>query len=701
MTTTTDDSLDISAQLFWQPAAPTSSATQTRNIPALSQSGSTSAPDIYTSCPNQVSGSATGKKDFTWSSADVLHLVTIIYDRDLQVDFPRCTCRAQSHQGQAEVGARDILQGEEEAFTHWSWYTAEDMDASNPSYASGLALSTKYAWFEKMHKMMNGQSSAEPATLIMTPSLNFTSDDKAGMPPYGSAGIPMELSGSKLYDHGAHGHGLPPILNLMDSTNPPAAIASTSGGSVAGAGDNDIFTMPFPSQARLSFSTAGGLDVFESSSSPSSAPLSPGTKCKRGALDHKCNTLAETRTHHSIFLPCSITCTIIQSQCKYTLQPFCNALIAILPLHAPSPSSFLLLLLLPAMQTEAFQWNYSSSVAGLLELNNDVMQFALEGERQHAAAWVRNTTGVEEWGKGWLVVNGTHIPLAWKPGVHSQEHFCYKGFHSINVALVILPHSLWIVKSVVGQPGSIQDSKVWASGSNILKKPCLYLDKDAQDLRRTRCSNQQEYELNLATATQGMLQYALSRLQSSAAHDLQEEMFQSLFRSTGHNEEDATALSQHHEKTTADYNAMTQSASAWRQLGGVGMNVVSWAGMLGKQEGTSREHGRSAVSMETMDSYGFTCKGGAGPYARRARQEEDQAQGACRWLPLRGSRDKSQRNHHRSKEEEQCIGDRQVGPEEEEQCRRSRHCSGGTGVPSKEEEQCRRSRHSSGGQEWC
>ncbi|SOV02737.1 uncharacterized protein UDID_18019 [Ustilago sp. UG-2017a] len=89
----------------------------------------------------------------------------------------------------------------------------------------------------------------------------------------------------------------------------------------------------------------------------------------------------------------------------------------------------------------------------------------------------------------------------------------------------------------------------------------------------------------------------------------------------------------------------------------------------------------------------------------RHSHEEDQAQGACRWLPLRGSRDKSQRNHHQSKEEEQCIGDRQVGPGEEEQCRRSRHSSGGTGVPSKqdskEEEQCRSSRHSSGGQEWC
>ncbi|SPC67345.1 uncharacterized protein UHOD_11497 [Ustilago sp. UG-2017b] len=73
MTTTTDDSLDISAQLFWQSATPTSSATQTRNIPAPS-------PDIYTSCPNQVSGSATGKKNFTWSSANILRLVTIIYD---------------------------------------------------------------------------------------------------------------------------------------------------------------------------------------------------------------------------------------------------------------------------------------------------------------------------------------------------------------------------------------------------------------------------------------------------------------------------------------------------------------------------------------------------------------------------------------------------------------------------------------------
>ncbi|SPC60617.1 uncharacterized protein UHOD_11137 [Ustilago sp. UG-2017b] len=111
------------------------------------------------------------------------------------------------------------------------------------------------------------------------------------------------------------------------------------------------------------------------------------------------------------------------------------------------------------------------TVCGLRELNKEAMQSALEAERQSASAWVQRTTRVEEWGKGWLVVDGTHVPLAWKPGMMSQEHFSYKGFYSMNVTLVILPHSLCIVESVVGQPGSVQDPKVWTSGSNILKKP--------------------------------------------------------------------------------------------------------------------------------------------------------------------------------------------------------------------------------------
>ncbi|SYW79528.1 uncharacterized protein UHO2_04171 [Ustilago hordei] len=149
----------------------------------------------------------------------------------------------------------------------------EDMDASNLSYISHIALSTKY-----------------------------TCDDKADMPSNGSADIPMDICGSKLYDHSTHSCGLPPILNLMEPTNPPAAVASTSGASFAGAGDDDIFTTPLPSplQAQPPSSTAGGLDVFDSTSFQPSAQLSPSTKHKQGALDHKCNTLAEAFYHSSI-----------------------------------------------------------------------------------------------------------------------------------------------------------------------------------------------------------------------------------------------------------------------------------------------------------------------------------------------------------------------------------------------------------------
>ncbi|CCF49940.1 uncharacterized protein UHOR_14021 [Ustilago hordei] len=117
---------------------------------------------------------------------------------------------------------------------------------------------------------------------------------------------------------------------------------------------------------------------------------------------------------------------------------------------------------------------------------------------------------------------------------------------------------------------------------------------------------------------------------------------------------------------------------------------------------TSREHGRSAVSMETMDSYGLTCKGGpshmrGGPgTATRRTKLKEQAQ------PRRGPSSRSMQMVTTQGLERQESKELTPGHEEEEQCRRSRHHSGGTRVPnkqqdSKEEEQCRRSRHSSRG----
>ncbi|SYW74098.1 uncharacterized protein UHO2_00963 [Ustilago hordei] len=122
----------------------------------------------------------------------------------------------------------------------------------------------------------------------------------------------------------------------------------------------------------------------------------------------------------------------------------------------------------------------------------------------------------------------------------------------------------------------------------------------------------------------------------------------------------------------------------------------------------SRE--RSAVSMETMDSYGLTCKGGPSTATRRTKLKE-QAQ------PRRGPSSRSMQmvttqglERQEPKELSLIKGGGAVskestpGHEEEEQCRRSRHQvmrrrSSVEGLTSghEEEEQCRRSRHSSRG----
>ncbi|SAM64305.1 uncharacterized protein UBRO_20434 [Ustilago bromivora] len=117
------------------------------------------------------------------------------------------------------------------------------------------------------------------------------------------------------------------------------------------------------------------------------------------------------------------------------------------------------------------------TIAGLYVLNSEVVTFATEDECAKAKAWVADKSGVKEWSRGWLVVDGIHINIAWKPALNAREHYSYKGDYTFNIALVFLPHSLHIVESVVGHPGSSHDAQVWASGSGIIAKPHLHLDE--------------------------------------------------------------------------------------------------------------------------------------------------------------------------------------------------------------------------------
>ncbi|SYW86860.1 uncharacterized protein UHO2_06077 [Ustilago hordei] len=175
MTSSTDDSGDISAELLCQSTTPTSSATQTESMPVLSQSGSTSAPDIHTSCPTQASRSATGKKNLTWSGANVLHLVMILYNNDSyqhtllpsrelaesnpalklckhpifwdisKMIFPGASVNPNCIKSKLRWLLETYYREKKKLSPTGAGTLLEDMDASNLPYISCIALSTKYA----------------------------------------------------------------------------------------------------------------------------------------------------------------------------------------------------------------------------------------------------------------------------------------------------------------------------------------------------------------------------------------------------------------------------------------------------------------------------------------------------------------------------------------------------------------------------
>ncbi|SYW83736.1 uncharacterized protein UBRO2_05292 [Ustilago bromivora] len=258
MTTTADDSLDAAAQLFLQHTTPTPPTTQTKSEPALSQSGSTSTPGIHTSHLTQASGSTTGKKNSPWLGANALCLVTIIYN-------------SKSYQERKKL----LLAGTD--------MLLEDMDASNLSYMSWVALSAKYPWFEKMHEMMNKCMLAGLAVLHTTPSLDVTgNEDSDHVLP---SSDPMEESSDADLSHAVHAHNLPPIHDLVDA-------APRNAGDYP---DFDISTPP-PHPIQLD-ALVSSLSTFSNQASPLQAN---GYKHKHINVEQKQDSLAEAFYRSSI-----------------------------------------------------------------------------------------------------------------------------------------------------------------------------------------------------------------------------------------------------------------------------------------------------------------------------------------------------------------------------------------------------------------
>ncbi|KAJ1033368.1 hypothetical protein NDA13_001360 [Ustilago tritici] len=186
------------------------------------------------------------KKNFVWQAQDIKRLVETIYINKLY----RCAILPSCHNKANEPAnklckdtfycdlsrllfpARSVDPSCIKFKVHWLQETyhqekkallltgagtlLKDMDATNPSYMSHVALSAKYPWFEKMHEMMNKRVLAGPAILLTTPSLDVAGNkDSDHVLPSGS---PMEESSDADLDHAVHAHNLPSIHDLVDAT---------------------------------------------------------------------------------------------------------------------------------------------------------------------------------------------------------------------------------------------------------------------------------------------------------------------------------------------------------------------------------------------------------------------------------------------------------------------------------------------------
>ncbi|VDC04986.1 unnamed protein product [Peniophora sp. CBMAI 1063] len=93
------------------------------------------------------------------------------------------------------------------------------------------------------------------------------------------------------------------------------------------------------------------------------------------------------------------------------------------------------------------------------EFQNSSLKWATPRAKAEAMEWVEQQT-CPSWRKGWLMVDGTLVPLFRRPGYFGNNFFDRKANYSTAVEIVSLP-DLRIIDFSVGRPGSTHNSTGW------------------------------------------------------------------------------------------------------------------------------------------------------------------------------------------------------------------------------------------------
>ncbi|KAF7291261.1 DDE Tnp4 domain-containing protein [Mycena indigotica] len=93
-------------------------------------------------------------------------------------------------------------------------------------------------------------------------------------------------------------------------------------------------------------------------------------------------------------------------------------------------------------------------------LHDEYIRWPSAAEKEAAKEWVE-AASCAAWRDGWLLVDGTLVPLSDKPGFHGEAYFDRKSNYSLNIQLITLPN-LRIIDYVIGHTGSCHDSTAFA-----------------------------------------------------------------------------------------------------------------------------------------------------------------------------------------------------------------------------------------------
>ncbi|CAD6959285.1 unnamed protein product [Tilletia caries] len=119
-------------------------------------------------------------------------------------------------------------------------------------------------------------------------------------------------------------------------------------------------------------------------------------------------------------------------------------------------------------------------IRGMVALESYLVDWASEEEKEQAKDWIEVRSGVPEWRDGFATVDGTHVNLAWAPGLgHGEGFFNQKHRNSLNVQLVALPTTLRIISYCIGPRGATGDQSAWAE-SAVSQAPYYYLPSGAR-----------------------------------------------------------------------------------------------------------------------------------------------------------------------------------------------------------------------------